>query len=764
MADVFNLGKLESIDPMHLYKQLENSVEFGDKEATAATKIDGKEGYLLGGLLSDDIVKVGLSEDTIGRLSNALSSENVRYAVFENDVRLGQLPLILTDNVRNYIENNLNELVSNEKLSWRIFFVPKDIDVDNNEMAGSDIITNQKNEPLAINYQDIKQYLMDNGHVEENNNEGMFGEEKPDDIDEQNSLINEDKNKAQNQDPDEDDLGQDDDDFDFSGDEDTVDQYVPEPEEETNNHVNDEKNNTENPLSELNDDEESTPFNDSNNHEEDHTSSVKQDDDSETNGETMENKKVTDENAKDFTENNVTTTSNQQNKEVIYDDKYVSKATTNYMMIPEPLQEILSNVYIGHFNEFPSDDVYKDTENLMKKEIRDANDVLKKYQEEIIRRGRQIYFNYMDQSFKKIKAVTDIETGNELVVKKTQEVRAAQYEIDKAYEQKIEEEKKRLEENFYGKKLDQYRQEVLANLERAFEETYYHSKVKQPLEEYERKKKQEFEDKKTALAEQYNTWLYNIEQTSIGKDQNNAINKVSEFVNKAIKDLEPNIENMENKLLTLNDKYLKLEAQHRADENLRQSVGSDLLTDEESKVYKERLENVRKEKEDLEEEKHNLNKEWKDKLNAVEEDKVNQRKQIEENHKKTIERIKNERNILNDELSSLKNTNQKLEDKNKKSKKKVLGTGIGGFVLAGLIFGGSALGIYSHNQDVQDKVEEQNKAVSQQKSKVKDTEAELDKIKKENKSNTEEKDKKIDQLEKDLDKAKKDKEKAEKKK
>ncbi|WP_281512791.1 hypothetical protein, partial [Mammaliicoccus vitulinus] len=96
----FNLKNLEPSVPQRIYSELNESVNFGDVEATAKTEYEEQSGYLLGGLLLTDILSTSLSEDTIGKLSNALSSDNVSYAVFPNDIRKGQLPLILTNQVR----------------------------------------------------------------------------------------------------------------------------------------------------------------------------------------------------------------------------------------------------------------------------------------------------------------------------------------------------------------------------------------------------------------------------------------------------------------------------------------------------------------------------------------------------------------------------------------------------------------------------------------------------------------------------------------
>lgn len=743
----FNIKHLDPSVPQRVYSELNDSVNFGDTEATARTVVDGKTGYLLGGLLLSDILSSSLSEDTIGRLSNALSSDNVSYAVFPNDIRKGQIPLILTDKVRNYINNNLTQLAQSNSVKWRVFFLPDGIDPDDNELAQSEIIEGEDEEPLGLNLNDLEDYFKNNGQVNNIDDDDMFDTEAEnatpkveDEAQPENSDENDDNDLLEDGTPDVDK-------FDFGDDQMEASQGAFDPNEEASNDEetsNDKeeqkepKKDVSNPLNNIEDeDEEGTFFDNST--------------ESEKSSNTQAPKSTS-----DNQNENVEATEQQtegSHKEIYQESSKVKP----YMAIPDTLQTILNDIYIGRFNDFPEDEVYKESNKVMRKEIKNANDKIEKLTNDIKRSAKELYFNYMTKSYETITATIDIENGNPKVIEQRQKVSQDEAQIEREFKDIVRQKKEKLEENFYGEQLEAYKQEVLAKIKQDFEYNYYHIRVKEPLKEYENELSQEYDAKKTNVRGAFDAWLTNVEDTALDKDRNKAIQQVSHYIENEMRKANDIVSDIDDHLVNMNDQYLKIESINKSKESLKESMRSELLTDEEAQAYKHRLKEVADEKTKLEKNFEDLKKQHEEDKKQQQAEQAQAIENMKSDHSEVVENKQKENEKLSTELSDLKSTRDKLKEDKRKHRKKQIGTGIGGFVISALIFGGVAFGTHGQNKDMEEKIDSQTKVANEQKSKAEKNQEELDKLEKQSKAEKEKQDKIIADQKKEIEDAKKDK-------
>lgn len=743
----FNIKHLDPSVPQRVYSELNDSVNFGDTEATARTVVDGKTGYLLGGLLLSDILSSSLSEDTIGRLSNALSSDNVSYAVFPNDIRKGQIPLILTDKVRNYINNNLTQLAQSNSVKWRVFFLPDGIDPDDNELAQSEIIEGEDEEPLGLNLNDLEDYFKNNGQVNNIDDDDMFDTEAEnatpkveDEAQPENSDENDDNDLLEDGTPDVDK-------FDFGDDQMEASQGAFDPNEEASNDEetsNDKeeqkepKKDVSNPLNNIEDeDEEGTFFDNST--------------ESEKSSNTQAPKSTS-----DNQNENVEATEQQtegSHKEIYQESSKVKP----YMAIPDTLQTILNDIYIGRFNDFPEDEVYKESNKVMRKEIKNANDKIEKLTNDIKRSAKELYFNYMTKSYETITATIDIENGNPKVIEQRQKVSQDEAQIEREFKDIVRQKKEKLEENFYGEQLEAYKQEVLAKIKQDFEYNYYHIRVKEPLKEYENELSQEYDAKKTNVRGAFDAWLTNVEDTALDKDRNKAIQQVSHYIENEMRKANDIVSDIDDHLVNMNDQYLKIESINKSKESLKESMRSELLTDEEAQAYKHRLKEVADEKTKLEKNFEDLKKQHEEDKKQQQAEQAQAIENMKSDHSEVVENKQKENEKLSTELSDLKSTRDKLKEDKRKHRKKQIGTGIGGFVISALIFGGVAFGTHGQNKDMEEKIDSQTKVANEQKAKAEKNQEELDKLEKQSKAEKEKQDKIIADQKKEIEDAKKDK-------
>lgn len=743
----FNIKHLDPSVPQRVYSELNDSVNFGDTEATARTVVDGKTGYLLGGLLLSDILSSSLSEDTIGRLSNALSSDNVSYAVFPNDIRKGQIPLILTDKVRNYINNNLTQLAQSNSVKWRVFFLPDGIDPDDNELAQSEIIEGEDGQPLGLNLNDLEDYFKNNGQVNNIDDDDMFDTEAEnatpkveDEAQPENSDENDDNDLLEDGTPDVDK-------FDFGDDQMEASQGAFDPNEEASNDEetsNDKEEQTEpkkdvsNPLNNIEDEDEEETFFDNS------TESEK--------SSNTQAPKPTSDNQNENVE--VIEQQTEGSHKEIYQE---SSKVKPYMAIPDTLQTILNDIYIGRFNDFPEDEVYKESNKVMRKEIKNANDKIEKSTNDIKRSAKELYFNYMTKSYETITATIDIENGNPKVIEQRQKVSQDEAQIEREFKDIVRQKKEKLEENFYGEQLEAYKQEVLAKIKQDFEYNYYHIRVKEPLKEYENELSQEYDAKKTNVRGAFDAWLTNVEDTALDKDRNKAIQQVSHYIENEMRKANDIVSDIDDHLVNMNDQYLKIESINKSKESLKESMRSELLTDEEAQAYKHRLKEVADEKTKLEKNFEDLKKQHEEDKKQQQAEQAQAIENMKSDHSEVVENKQKENEKLSTELSDLKSTRDKLKEDKRKHRKKQIGTGIGGLVISALIFGGVAFGTHGQNKDMEEKIDSQTKVANEQKAKAEKTQDELDKLEKQSKAEKEKQDKIIADQKKEIEDAKKDK-------
>lgn len=736
----FNIKHLDPSVPQRVYSELNDSVNFGDTEATSRTVVDGKTGYLLGGLLLSDILNSSLSEDTIGRLSNALSSDNVSYAVFPNDIRKGQIPLILTNKVRNYINNNLTQLAQSNSVKWRVFFLPDGIDPDDNELAQSEIIEDEDGQPLGLNLNDLEDYFKNNGQVNNIDDDDMFDTEAEnatakveDEAQSENSDENEDNDLLEDGTPDVDK-------FDFGDEQMEASQGAFDPNEEASNDEEEQtepKNDVSNPLNNIEDEEEETFFDNST--------------ESEKSSNTQAPKPTSDNQNENVEAIELQTEGSH--KEIYQESSKVKP----YMAIPDTLQTILNDIYIGRFNDFPEDEVYKESNKVMRKEIKNANDKIEKSTNDIKRSAKELYFNYMTKSYETITATIDIENGNPKVIEQRQKVSQDEAQIEREFKDIVRQKKEKLEENFYGEQLEAYKQEVLAKIKQDFEYNYYHIRVKEPLKEYENELSQEYDAKKTNIRGAFDAWLTNVEDTALDKDRNKAIQQVSHYIENEMRKANDIVSDIDDHLVNMNDQYLKIESINKSKESLKESMRSELLTDEEAQAYKHRLKEVADEKTKLEKNFEDLKKQHEEDKKQQQAEQAQAIENMKSDHSEVVENKQKENEKLSTELSDLKSTRDKLKEDKRKHRKKQIGTGIGGFVISALIFGGVAFGTHGQNKDMEEKIDSQTKVANEQKAKAEKTQDELDKLEKQSKAEKEKQDKIIADQKKEIEDAKKDK-------
>lgn len=743
----FNIKHLDPSVPQRVYSELNDSVNFGDTEATARTVVDGKTGYLLGGLLLSDILSSSLSEDTIGRLSNALSSDNVSYAVFPNDIRKGQIPLILTDKVRNYINNNLTQLAQSNSVKWRVFFLPDGIDPDDNELAQSEIIEGEDGQPLGLNLNDLEDYFKNNGQVNNIDDDDMFDTEAEnatpkveDEAQPENSDEKDDNDLLEDGTPDVDK-------FDFGDDQMEASQGAFDPNEEASNDEetsNDKEEQTEpkkdvsNPLNNIEDEDEEETFFDNSTESEKSSNTQAPKPTSDNQNEKVEAIEL----------------QNEGSHKEIYQE---SSKVKPYMAIPDTLQTILNDIYIGRFNDFPEDEVYKESNKVMRKEIKNANDKIEKLTNDIKRSAKELYFNYMTKSYETITATIDIENGNPKVIEQRQKVSQDEAQIEREFKDIVRQKKEKLEENFYGEQLEAYKQEVLAKIKQDFEYNYYHIRVKEPLKEYENELSQEYDAKKTNVRGAFDAWLTNVEDTALDKDRNKAIQQVSHYIENEMRKANDIVSDIDDHLVNMNDQYLKIESINKSKESLKESMRSELLTDEEAQAYKHRLKEVADEKTKLEKNFEDLKKQHEEDKKQQQAEQAQAIENMKSDHSEVVENKQKENEKLSTELSDLKSTRDKLKEDKRKHRKKQIGTGIGGFVISALIFGGVAFGTHGQNKDMEEKIDSQTKVANEQKAKAEKNQDELDKLKKQSKAVKEKQDKIIADQKKEIEDAKKDK-------
>lgn len=711
----FNIKNIEVRDPMSLYRELDKFVRFGDDHVTIKAEKDGVQGFYLGGLLLKDIKKSSVSSETISSLYSAIRSSDIRHAILPNDVRKGQIPLILDNHSRVYIKNNLNELIEYGNVSWRMFFVPIKEDMGDTELFGAEILLEDIDDDysyVSLTYDKIEDYY------------NKIIDESSEDIDLSYLVNSKSNNKKETT-------------------------KSSESESTTNNELDSE-------IDDLNfgDDEVEEKETDNSSIIESETTEIDQSDNE---------LETTDE--QNSEEQSSSLSVEEYQEEVSEDDNIVpseySRMTNEFTMIPQELESVLNSFSLRRFEEFEQTEESDTTHVILQKEIKNANQILSEHEQNIIRKAKQLYFQYMDQSYSKINQIIDVEQGDEIVKNKHNQALEKKNELDNALTKNVEAHEQKLEDKFWNEDFNIYKDQVLAGLKLQFEKAEYYNLVAEPLERYKDTEKNRIEEEKYEVTHELSNWFDTIKNKAIMGDRNNAIIEVQKYLDTSMKKVQSHIQELDNKMSNQNERFIKYEYGKKAEERLRNTVGSDLYSDEQAKKYKKQYELTESQKEELTNQLKDLEEKYKTDIESKDEENSNFKEEIEKNHKQILDTKDKELQDANQNLSELQKEHEEnktqLEQTQKKHRKKVLGTSIGSAVLAAVIFGGTAIGIYGHSQGVEDELNSQSKIVEQQKAEASKNENELKELKEQKAEEHDKQQKIIDKQKKELeDKKKKD--------
>lgn len=717
----FNIKNIEVRDPMSLYRELDKFVRFGDDHVTIKAEKDGVQGFYLGGLLLKDIKKSSVSSETISSLYSAIRSSDIRHAILPNDVRKGQIPLILDNHSRVYIKNNLNELIEYGNVSWRMFFVPIKEDMGDTELFGAEILLEDIDDDysyVSLTYDKIEDYY------------NKIIDESSEDIDLSYLVNSKSNNKKETT-------------------------KSSESEATTNNELDSE-------IDDLNfgDDEVDEKETDNSSIIESETTEVSQ---------STNELETTDE--QNSEEQSSSLSVEEYQEEVSEDDNIVpseyNRMTNEFTMIPQELESVLNSFSLRRFEEFEQTEESDTTHVILQKEIKNANQILSEHEQNIIRKAKQLYFQYMDQSYSKINQIIDVEQGDEIVKNKHNQALEKKNELDNALTKNVEAHEQKLEDKFWNEDFNIYKDQVLAGLKLQFEKAEYYNLVAEPLERYKDTEKNRIEEEKYEVTHELSNWFDTIKNKAIMGDRNNAIIEVQKYLDTSMKKVQSHIQELDNKMSNQNERFIKYEYGKKAEERLRNTVGSDLYSDEQAKKYKKQYELTESQKEELTNQLKDLEEKYKTDIESKDEENSNFKEEIEKNHKQILDTKDKELQDANQNLSELQKEHEEnktqLEQTQKKHRKKVLGTSIGSAVLAAVIFGGTAIGIYGHSQGVEDELNSQSKIVEQQKAEASKNENELKELKEQKAEEHDKQQKIIDKQKKELEDKKKKEDKKDKK-
>lgn len=703
----FNLKNIEVRDPNRLYYELDKLVRFGDDHVTIKGEKDGVQGFYLGGLLLNDIKKSSVSSETIGDLYSAIRTKEISHAMLPNDVRKGQIPLILDDHSSIYLKKNLNELVEQGNLSWRMFFVPIEDDIQDASLLGAEMLLDDSEDDysyLSLNYEDVERYLY------------KMLDDKMDEIDLEKmslNMINSETSGVNHEETTNNDSVESIDELSFSN-EDEEDQEM-----ESENQIDTQSTEDVHPIDQMVQDSEDTLP------------------------------------SEQETIDNMDEPKNEENDDDINNNQY--KVMTNeYTMMPQELESILGSFKLRRFEEFDQLEEEDTTHVILQKEVKNANQIIDEHEQNIIRKAKQLYFQYMDQSYAKINQVIDVDQGDEIVKNKHNESIERKNELDETFNNNVEMHKQKLEDKFWNESFNIYKEQILAGLQIQFEKEEYYNLVAEPLERFKAQEKERIEEQKFEVTHETSNWFDAVKNKAIMQDRNNAIIEVQKYLDASMKQVQEEVENLDKKMNAQNERFIKYEYGKKAEERLRNTVGSDLYTDEQAKQYKKQFELTEKQKEDLTTELKDLKAKYETDIEAKDKENKDFKEEIESNHKQVIEAKDKELNDLNQNVSNLETENEenkKQLDKTKQTqRKKILGTSIGAFALSTLIFGGTALGIYGHSKGVEEELDSQSKIVEQHKDEANKNKEKIEKIKKEKEEEAKKQQKIIDDQKKKIDK------------
>lgn len=761
----FSIKKLEPSEPLTLYSDLDKSIEFGESYATSVQESEqyGKV-YYLGGLEVYNLNTVNLSEETIARFYNALESGNIYYAVFPNDQRKGRLPLVLNKKTRAFIET-LPELVNNPKLKWYLYKLPGNIDPDNNERRGSDFVTDSNENEITLTYEEIAEHIDSYGMVNEQEKTNTFlsdeevEAEETINADEDNKKDDTKKSKKSNTETTKENESSE------SKNDETEENSVnskaekPSSQPRTDNETPSSESEFEKMMLEDGEDEDGDFENEVSyeevfaNPENNQTSDENNQTNSESTSQQQENntEEIKDTEHMDIAniQNNNTKQSNDSSQ--VSERILISNRTKQYIQLPSIVKEIINEISLPKFTEYPTNNVHDVTSNTMKKEVNDSNERIKEIENSIKREAAQIYRDAMNQSYLAISSELDTQTGNETVRELYQKYEQEKANLDQDFDQDIIDKKKQLEDIFYGEAFERYKEEINAQIEKWYNNERYDQDVTQPLDEYKRKRKEDYENRKLEKTSDYNEWLKKVEDKAIGQDQQEAIKRMNTFISNKMNESLTHIENLQRRMDQVNQSLSQIEYQERANENIRKNFGTDLEQDEQAKIYKRKLDTAIEDKAQLDAAFKKFEAETKE-----------QKKAIDESHKKEVEKLnKDHSNLikeLNDEKEKLEKDNREKEEaatlakNNSDDNAKKTGFKFAGIAtLATAVVIGGCSAVTNHT-----KQSSNNELIEQQQNQLKSTNKKLDEQEKQLKDKDDEIQKQKDKLKKAQDKDKKD--------
>lgn len=698
-----SVKNIQISEPYTLYSDLEEAIEFSEGHTTS--KVDDEkhgEGYLLAGLYSPNLNDAGLSEETVARLSNALDTENVSYAVFPNDQRKGYLPLVLDDSSRTYLKTNVKDIFDNEYIRWYIYFLPSNIDPDNNETSGSIMELDEYDEPIAVKFDEIEEYLKTNGHVETSEEDNMFDDEieKVDDDNEENEENTKDDLSVL--------------DLDLDLDDDVYFDSVFNEDEE----------------------EETMTLDDSENEDtiEDFGNVLSEEDNTEATTTNKEKEEILDIEDEGISKEPDSALVSESQKEEINDSEIdnienqnvkINESVEKFTELPNDLKILLDNIQLRKFSDFPKDGVHQVTANTMQTEINNANSLIEEHVNNIKQNVISAYQSDMVQSYKSINEAIDIKYGNESVRQYYQQILDDEDTTNEKREEDIRIRKKDLEEEFYGPRFDEYKEELLAKAREWHKEANMDKMVTSPLDIYIKDRKEHYDNIKQEKRESFNKWLSNAENVAYGKDQATAIESAKMLVSNQINEAKITINALKEEMHKKNNELINIEYNERATENIRRTVGEQLETDEQSKIYKEQVDKLILEKAEVE---------TKFKQQLSDQDRKYQEKEVKfESHVNKIEKEKTdsiteyERKLENAEKEKayVEKEKQSIKDKSKRTENNGFRNIIIAISATGLLFTGGGFAVHNASES---KHEDQ---INKQESIIKGAEKDLNKEKNE---------------------------------
>lgn len=521
---VINPKQLRISVPQEVNSMLEKSLKHG--EGWIVSKMhdrdEDKEFYVLPGLYIRNLSEANITDETAGKLDNGLNSGSITYVVYPNDRRNGFIPIVFDKDTKFYFEEQLQELFESDQVLWYLYKVPVDVDSDNNERVGAEMIrdTRGSNEPITIDYDEIESKLRQYGRVNADTRDEMFDtsveetDRKNKELEEQ--LLNEKKDYL---------------DFKQNVDKKSIDQRVEDIEQNVDDDHQEEDNIEDVDSEETVDDNlnEEPPEMDEN-----QTLAglfddviVPEDENESIESENLGSLDMFDETDNDNLDNNDTT----DNETIKTDETY-----DKYKNQPEDLQKLLDKIRLPRFETFVGKYLEDETRDQINHSIATFNSSIEALENNIKDKAITLYESDMNDSYKTVKEYLDTEKGDSFVRERYNAIEDEINQLREDAKQKSQDYLRELEDDFNNRQYEAYKAEILAQLPQKFKDEYYGERVLLPSEDFEMKQNEEAETKAREIRNDFDDWRANLEETTITADQQRAINHVKSTVNNDIQE------------------------------------------------------------------------------------------------------------------------------------------------------------------------------------------------------------------------------------